>query len=618
MPSVVPHSGSRGLSNSETLVLQRRRVFALLVLSTIAGLVALMGYTLSRGGISAPEWLLLACFTVTLPWTVIGFWNAVIGLAVMRLAKDPARHVLPALGAVSDTQQITASTAMLVCIRNEEVDTVFRNVAAMIDGLIRAGHGEKFHFYVLSDTDQADIAADEDAAFAELQRRSGDRIALTYRRREQNPGYKAGNIRDFCDRWGNQHDFALTLDADSYMTTDAILRLVRLMQADPKIGIAQSLVTGLPSTSAFARIFQFGMRHGMRSYTIGSAWWQGDCGPYWGHNAVIRLKPFMEHCHLPVLSGKPPLGGWILSHDQIEAVLMRRAGYDVRVVADDQGSWEENPTTLPEFIRRDLRWCQGNMQYFKLLGMTGLKPVSRIQLVLAILMFLGAPAWILFVITVSLLYALSSSPAELLWPGTGSAIFAIIMTMVFAPKIASLVDTMLRRETRRSYGGGFRLMTSAVVEIVFSVLLAPIMAVIQTVFLAGLPFGRKIGWPSQQRTSHAVPMAVAVKRLWMPTVFGAISMAWLYNGFTMATLFALPVFLGPLLAIPFAMGSAWQPVGAVLTRLGLAAVPEEYTRPPALLPLHLEAMGSIAPEVEPETGLQGEGALQPVSQTINS
>ena len=167
-------------------------------------------------------------------------------------------------------------------------------------------------------------------ASARWRRAGRDRIAITYRRREINTGFKAGNIRDFCERWGGEHEFAVMLDADSFMTADAILRLVRIMQADPNLGILQGLVVGLPSTSAFARIFQFGMRLGMRSYTIGSAWWQGDCGPYWGHNAVLRLKPFIAHCQLPTVDDDH-----ILSHDQLEAALMRRAGYDVRVLPEE-------------------------------------------------------------------------------------------------------------------------------------------------------------------------------------------------------------------------------------------------------------------------------------------
>src|SRR5262249_5221156 len=145
-----------------------------------------------------------------------------------------------------------------------------------------------------------------------------------------------------------------------------------------------------PSTSAFARLFQFGMRLSMRSYTIGAAWWQGECGPFWGHNAVFRIAPFTAHCDLPLR----PDGSHILSHDQVEATLMRRAGYEVRVLRDRARAWEQTPPTPAEFLRRDLRWCQGNMQYWPFLRWPGMKFVSRYQLIFAILMFIGSPAWI--------------------------------------------------------------------------------------------------------------------------------------------------------------------------------------------------------------------------------
>src|SRR4029077_4549317 len=186
----------------------------------------------------------------------------------------------------------------------------------MLAGLDAAGCGAHFHLYVLSDTRDAGIAVSEEAHFAALAARWSDQVAIIYRRRAVNTAYKAGNIREFCECWGSQHDFAVTLDADSIMTADAVLRLVRIMQADPRLGILQGLIVGLPSTSAFARVFQFGMRLGMRSYTIGSAWWQSDCGPYWGHNAVLRLEPFIKHCQLPLLSGGGEEERHILSHDQ--------------------------------------------------------------------------------------------------------------------------------------------------------------------------------------------------------------------------------------------------------------------------------------------------------------
>ena len=259
------------------------------------------------------------------------------------------------------------------------------------------GEGGAFSYFVLSDTSDPAVGAAEEAAVEAWKAADPDRERILYRRRTDNTGYKAGNVRDFCARWGKDYTLMLPLDADSLMSGDQIVRLVRMMQAHPKIGILQSLVVGMPSASAFARIFQFGMRHGMRSYTMGQAWWVGDCGPFWGHNALVRIKPFHEQCDLPMLPGKPPLGGHVLSHDQVEATLMRRAGYEVRVLPVERGSWEENPPTMLEFARRDVRWCQGNMQYLKLLDLPGLYPMSRFQLVWAILMFIGIPAWTLMI-----------------------------------------------------------------------------------------------------------------------------------------------------------------------------------------------------------------------------
>ncbi|HYH43216.1 MAG TPA: glucans biosynthesis glucosyltransferase MdoH, partial [Burkholderiales bacterium] len=349
--------------------MRRRRVgFAAVALASCAALLALMAATLFPAGFDLTGGVMLCLFALTLPWTTIGFWNAVIGFALMGFVRDPAGRVAPHLRGITGEEAIASATALLVCIRNEDTRRVSSNLDWMIQGLVATGEARWFHLYILSDSNEPAIAAEEERCAAALAERFGAALTVTYRRREISSGFKAGNIRDFCERWGWLHRFAIVLDADSVMTPSAMLRLVRVMQAQPRIGILQTLVTGLPSGSAFARIFQFGMRLGMRSFTLGAASWQGDCGPYWGHNAILRLAPFIEHCELPVLPGEPPLGGHVLSHDQLEAVLMRRAGYEVRVLPDEDGSWEGNPPSLTEFIRRDLRWCQGNMQYFHFLA----------------------------------------------------------------------------------------------------------------------------------------------------------------------------------------------------------------------------------------------------------
>src|SRR6202035_1084066 len=297
---------------------RRQALFFALVALSIVALVWLLVLALSVGSFGATDYTLVALFAVTLPWTVISFWNATIGLLIMRFARDPVVAVTPVAGRVRGDEPITASTAILVCIRNEPPTRVTRCLTPMLEGLAGPGVGERFHLYVLSDTSDPGIAVVEEEGFAALTLAWRDRVAITYRRRTLNAGYKAGNIRDFCERWGNQHDFALVLDADSVMTANAVLRMVRIMQVAPRLGILQSLVIGMPSMSAFARLFQFGMRLSMRSYTIGSSWWQGDCGPYWGHNAIVRLAPFMTHCHLPILSESALVSGHVLSHDQVE------------------------------------------------------------------------------------------------------------------------------------------------------------------------------------------------------------------------------------------------------------------------------------------------------------
>jgi len=572
----------------------RRVLFFTLVIATITGVLGLTAFALSGDGLSTLDFLIIVLFAATLPWSVIGFWNATIGFFIMRFARDPVAAVLPAARSVSGKEPITASTAILLCIRNESPERVIRNIEPLMADLAAGGVGERFHLYVLSDTDQAAIAAQEDASFAALAKQWEGRLALTYRRRADNVGFKAGNVWDFCERWGERHDLAITLDADSFMPAAAILRLVRIMQADANIGILQGLVVGLPSTSAFARIFQFGMRLGMRSWTIGSAWWQGDCGPYWGHNAAVRLKPFIAHCRLPEIERRGPLGGPILSHDHLEAVLMRRAGYEVRALPEEELGWEENPPTLLEFIRRDLRWCQGNMQYWPFLRLPGLLPVSRFQIAFALIWFLASPAWIGLLLVITAAVALKG-PAQFVRPGTGHLLLVVILVMWFAPKLATVLDVLSRADARRAFGGTARFLSSVVVETMFFLLLSPIMWVGHTMFLGGLLFGRTIGWIGQTRDDHAVPLSLAVHNLWPQALLGIATVAVLAVTAPSAIPYALFIAGGPLLAIPLAVITAQPAAARLLLRLGIGRLPEETAPPPPLRALALPAVEAARP-----------------------
>ncbi|WP_394701653.1 glucans biosynthesis glucosyltransferase MdoH [uncultured Roseibium sp.] len=573
---------------SQPAMTARRITFLTLFIASFAALTVLMAVTLSPNGYGVLDFLVLGCFIVTLPWTIIGFWNAVIGLAVMRLSRDPARMVCP-IDAGDLSAALTSRTAILSCVRNEDVSRLEKTLNAMLANLVRSGESSAFTLFVLSDSFEDEIVQAEQVLADRLAKRWSNKIAIVYRRREDNPGYKAGNIEDFCDRWGKDYDFALVLDADSYMSAEAMLGLVRRMEANPKLGILQSLVVGLPTDSAFARIFQFGMRLGMRSYTIGSAWWQGDCGPYWGHNAVLRIKPFIEHCRLPQLPGKGPLSGWILSHDQVEAVMMRRAGYEVRVLPQEGGSYEENPPHLLEFIRRDLRWCQGNLQYKRLLNMPGLKPVSRIQLVLAILMFIGSPAWVGFMVSAAWL-GMADTGAAPYRADTGAAIFLIIMTMVFAPKLATIADILIRADLRRAFGGFFRVIISSAGEILYAAMLAPIMAVAHTLFIGGLIFGKTIGWGAQGRDLERLPLGLTARKLWPQTLFGLAAMAWISQQPFALVWPVLPIAVGPLLAIPAAILTSTHVLGLAGIKSTLWRIPEESDPPAELWALALPAL----------------------------
>jgi membrane glycosyltransferase len=344
------------------------------------------------------------------------------------------------------------------------------------------------------------------------------------------------------------------------------------MQANPRLGILQTLVVGRPSESGFTRIFQFGMRHGMRAQTTGAAWWQGSSGPYWGHNAIIRIAAFIDHCQLPTVPGKPPLGGPVLSHDQVEAVLMRGAGYDVRVIADEFESWEENPTNLPDFIKRDLRWCQGNLQYLKLLNMPGLRPMGRFQLINAIMMYAGAPMNLLMLIA-GLSMALIPSTGHFA-TSMAFGLYAASLILMFAPRFLGVFDILLSGRAA-SYGGTLRLLAGCVLDLAFSLVIGPIMMIAQTVFIIGLAFGRKVMWEAQNREDRSISAGEALQGLWPQLTFGAVALVILAIFLPPAVKWAGLTIFPCLLAIPFACVTSGRAFSRLLVKMRLCAIPDE-------------------------------------------
>ncbi len=573
----------------------RRLLVLALNLATYAAMLFGLSKVLGAGGWTLADMVIFVAFMFGAPWTVLGFWNAVLGLWLLHGVKDGLTRVAPFAAAGEAHTPLTKRTAILMTLRNEDPERAFARLRIIKASVDATGEGAQFDYFVLSDTNVEDVGATEqrlaDAFAAEI----GDPSRLVYRRRTDNVGFKAGNVRDFCERWGDRYELMLPLDADSIMSGEAIIKLARMMEAYPKLGILQSLVVGMPSDSAFARIFQFGMRHGMRAYTMGSAWWIGECGPFWGHNAMVRIQPFRDECHLPMLPGGAPLGGAVMSHDQVEATLMRRAGYEVRVLPDENGSWEENPPTMLEFAKRDLRWCLGNLQYVKLLDLSGdkllpgLKAMSRFQLIWAILMFVGLPAWTLMIALLPLKVIEDRGIAG--YPsGLAAFLYIAFFVMYLSPKIAGLADILLTKGGTARYGGTVKFLISAAIELVFAFLQGAVSSFRTTIFMVGLAFGKvRIGWNGQARDAHALSFSTAFAGLWPHLLFAVYIFGTLLWLSPKILIWSLPLTAGYLLAIPFAMVTASPALGRWFRRVGLCGIPEDFAAPPELVAVQASA-----------------------------
>ena len=563
---------------------QRRLAVGLLNGGTYLGLMVWLATILGAQGWSWIDVIMFLCFALAAPWSVLGFWNAVLGLWLLQGRKDAIALAAPHALTISKQEPLHKTTALLMTLRNEDPSRAFARLGIIKRSVDATGQGAQFGWFLLSDSDNPHVVAQEQAAFDRWQAQNApDAARMIYRRRALNTGYKAGNVRDFCERWGQDYEFMLPLDADSLMSGETIVQMVRMAQDHPKIGILQSLVVGAPSRSAFARIFQFGMRHAMRPYTLGSAFWAGDCGPYWGHNALLRIAPFLAHCDVSKLAdGKP-----ILSHDQIEAVLMRRAGFEVRVLPEECGSYEDNPPTLLEFTQRDTRWCQGNLQYLQLLNLPALELMSRFQLLWAIAMFLGLPSFTLMIGLAAFKpfdgESLAQFPVQ-----SALGFYLVFLLMYLSPKLAGFLDIALTSGGMARYGGGLRFTLGVGVEIIFAFLLGAISTFRTSLFMIGLLMGRSVTWNGQSRDAHSLPLAIAFAGLWPQLLFGVLVNGLFLYWSAELFLWALPLTLGYLLAIPFAMLTADPKLGELMTRLHLCAVPEEINPPAEIVSLSIQ------------------------------
>ncbi len=602
--SQAPRTGRRPATGPTGLALRRLFVIGGAVLLTAGGGYE-MYFVLNGNGPNALGLVVLGLFVVLFAWIALAFASALGGFVSL-----VARGGL-GLGISRDgpLPELGTRTALLLPTYNESPSRVMAGLAAIHESLQATGRLQWFDLFVLSDTTDPDIWLEEEAAFLALREATGGHGRIFYRRRPKNTERKAGNVGDWVRRWGGAYPQMVTLDADSVMDGATLVRIASAMERHPGVGLIQTLPVIVNGSTLFARMQQFAGRVYGPLIAHGIAWWHGSEGNYWGHNAVIRTAAFAGEAGLPVLEGRRPIGGHILSHDFVEAALMRRGGWAIHMVPGLLGSYEESPPSLTDIAIRDRRWCQGNLQHAGVLPARGLHWVSRLHLLMGIGSYVTAPLWLLFLLC-GILVSLQErfvrpeyfGGTKLLfphWPRVdpvlARGVFVGTMGVLLAPKLLAYVALLFNPRDRRGAGGALRALLSVLVETVIGGLIAPVAMLVQTGGVVSILAGRDSGWNAQRRDNGAIPLVVVWAGYWRYTAFGLLlaAIAWAVS----PALFAWmsPVLLGLLLAVPLVSLTAGRGAGQALRRLGLLRIPEEAA-PPAVLAraVALQAVGRDA------------------------
>jgi len=578
----------------------RRRRLLLSVLVLIPSIIA-SGFMVSVLPQQASTWLefaIVVFFGALFGWISIGFWTALLGFFTLigRRRRFAIANLDPA-----DTGEFhpEGRTAVVMPICDEPVDRVFAGLKAIYDSLARTGALPHFDFFVLSDSGDPGTWVREEQAWAEWCRAVNGFGKIFYRRRRVRLERKSGNVADFCRRWGRQYRYVIMLDADSIMAGDTLVRLVRMMERHPEAGMIQTVPTAVNRRSLFARVQQFASRVYGPMFAAGLHYWQLGDGQYWGHNTIIRVAPFMHHCGLPRLPGNPPLGGEILSHDFVEAALMGRAGWTLWLAFDLPGSYEEVPSTLLEEMKRDRRWCQGNLQHLRLLFTEGLFGAHRALFLNGALSYVSALLWFAF-LTLSTAEAIQNALREPEYFPHGRGLFpewpvwhphwalylaAVTAMILFLPKLLSIVLVVLKQRNAKAYGGVFRLSLSVFLEILLSSLLAPIRMVFHSRFVVQNLLGRTVQWRSQGREDAETGWWEAIRRHGFDTVFASawgISLYWLNPHYFW---WLTPIIAALILSVPTSVLASRVSLGDRARARRFFLIPEESAPPPELLDL---------------------------------
>ena len=598
-----------------------------LIATSLAG--GVFADVLRSDGVGILDAILLPLFLLLFAWVAQGFFTAVLGFVlVMRQPRlkneeggannETAQASAPSSFAVSPSSAPSSDhaplprTAIVMPIYNEDPARVLSGLRAIYDSLQATGYGDAFDLFIMSDTNDPERWLAEEAAWASLclETCTGKGSQIFYRRRPYNTARKSGNIADFCVRWGRLYEYMVVLDADSLMEGDTLVEMVRRMTANQRLGILQAPPVPINRDSLFARMMQFAASMYSPIFNTGFAAWTGYDGNYYGHNAIMRTQAFMEHCGLPHLPGEAPLGGEILSHDFVEAAMMRRNGWDVRIDPDLAGSYEEMPTTLIDYAKRDRRWCQGNLQHVRIGLARNMHAVSRLHLLMGAMAYCSSPLWLIFMVLMAVAYVFSDGVTRGSFDGRFTAfealgLFLVVMAMLVTPKLLAFVAALRDRERLARFGGPGRALLGIVSETALSVLLAPIMMAFHSRFVYETLTGMVVAWVTQNRDeSHTT-----LKEAWLThqsqVIAGVVAgvAAWFVS--PSMFLWLLPVTVGLVMSPVFSSLTSRVDIGHAARRLRLFLIPAETDPPTVLLRMHQHVADLETKPAEDDAGVPG-------------
>lgn len=580
----------RGSGRVDTTPMSRATLIARIFVFGGAILLSAFGINemvqvVKAGGIVGLEWPLLILFAVTFSWIAFSCMSGVAGFIA---GFFPDNRPSP--------RPLTSRTALVMPVYNESPSRTFGALEAMARSIVQLGAGNHFELFIISDTTDFTVWVEEEIAFERLRQRLAGKMSVWYRRRHKNTARKAGNVADFVTRWGGRYEHMLILDADSVMSGETLVMLAQLMEDDPKAGIIQTLPVIVNRNTLFARMQQFAGRIYGPVIARGLAIWHGRDGNYWGHNAIIRTKAFAECCGLPDLVGPKPFGGHIMSHDFVEASLIRRGGWGVYMVPWLDGSYEESPPSLLDVAGRDRRWAQGNLQHIPVMFSAGLAWPSRVHFATGIMSYLASPIWLALLLT-GLALALQARfirpeyftndfslfPA---WPRFDSEralqLFVMTMFVLLLPKVLGTIESVIHKETRRSAGGALPIIGSLFVETLLSALVAPVMMLIQSRHVIEILSGRDSGWKTQRRDDGGIPFAEVVRQHWQHVAIGLVMTFAAYVISPAILAWMTPTVIGLVGAVFISWASGSAEFGLAFRRAHLLMIPEER-EPPAIM-----------------------------------